>query len=70
MHTLFPMLAAAQSGGVSSMIHNVLKSLPNDPASLFTLILALGLSGLVVVSGMKTSEKEPEHENGKRKLSS
>ncbi|GMV07247.1 MAG: hypothetical protein AMXMBFR53_35220 [Gemmatimonadota bacterium] len=57
MYGIIAALAPAQAGGEGSLWQNIVESFPTDPASLFTLALAVGATILVIVAGRGTGGK-------------
>lgn len=54
--TVFGALALFQEAEPSTL-QNILRSLPTDPASIFTLLLVVGVTGLVIWTGRKGGGK-------------
>jgi len=57
MHGIIAALALVQGQGENTLWQNIVEAFPTDPASLFTLALALGATILVIVTGRRTNGK-------------
>ncbi len=58
MSTLVPALAAIQASEGGSLLGTMIDAIPTDPASLFVLVLVVGITGVVIFYGTRGGNNE------------